>query len=155
MVNCETFGTHLLSYLAKPASMLNKSLTVAFRNLWRNKAISAIHVLGLALGIATCLLIVLFVRHEMSYDRYNEKADRIVRVTFGGHMNGHEIKEANVMPPVAATMKKDFPEVLEATRLRAEGIHRISYGTRSFREDALAFVDSNFFRVFTLPLIKG
>lgn len=135
--------------------MLNKSLTVAIRNLWRNKAISVIHVLGLALGIATCLLIVLFIRHEWSYDRYNVHADRIVRVTFGGHMNGHEIKEANVMPPVAATMKKDFPEVLEATRLQAVGIHRISYGSKNFREDALAFADSNFFRVFTLPLIKG
>ena len=136
--------------------MFNKSLLVAVRNLWRNKAISAIHVLGLALGIATCLLIVLFIRHEWSYDRYNVNADRIVRVTFRGQMNGgHEIKEANVMPPVAATMKKDFPEVLEATRLQAVGIHRISYGTKSFREDALAFADSNFFRVFTLPLIKG
>ncbi|HVU96619.1 MAG TPA: ABC transporter permease [Puia sp.] len=135
--------------------MLKKSFTVAIRSLWRNKAISAIHVLGLALGIATCLLIVLFIRHEWSYDRYNVQADRIVRVTFGGHMNGHDIKEANVMPPVAATMKKDFPEVLEATRLKAVGVHRISYGTKSFREDALAFVDSNFFRVFTLPLIKG
>jgi len=135
--------------------MLKKSFTVAVRSLWRNKAISAIHVLGLSLGIATCLLIVLFIRHEWSYDRYNVLADRIARVTFGGHMNGHEIKEANVMPPVAATMKKDFPEVLEATRLQAVGVHRISYGTKSFREDALAFVDSNFFRVFTLPLIKG
>jgi len=135
--------------------MFRKSLTIAVRNLWRNKAITTIHVLGLALGIATCLLILLFIRHEWSYDRFNEKADRIVRVTFGGHMNGHDIKEANVMPPVAAAMKEDFPEVLEATRLRAVGIHRISYGTRSFREDALAFVDSNFLRVFTLPLIKG
>jgi putative ABC transport system permease protein len=135
--------------------MLNKSLTVAFRNLWRNKAISAIHVFGLALGISTCLLILLFIRHEWSFDRYNDKAEHIVRVTFGGRMNGQDIKEANVMPPVAATMKKDFPEVLDATRLRSVGIHRISYGTKTFREDALAFVDSNFFRVFTLPLVKG
>jgi len=135
--------------------MFNKSLLVAVRNLWRNKAISAIHVFGLAIGMATCLLILLFIRHELSYDRYNEKSGRIVRVTFGGQMNGHEIKDAVVMAPVAGTMKKDFPEVLEATRLRSEGVHRISYGTKSFREDNLAFVDSNFFRVFTLPLIKG
>ncbi|GGA87230.1 ABC transporter permease [Puia dinghuensis] len=135
--------------------MFNNSLTIAFRSLWRNKTISAIHILGLALGIATCLLIMLFVRHEWSYDRYNDKANRIVRVTFRGRMNGGEIKEANVMPPVAATLKKEFPEVQEATRLRANGIHRISYGTRTFREDAMAFVDSNFFQVFTLPLVKG
>src|SRR5579859_5319890 len=135
--------------------MLSKSLTIAFRNLWRNKAISAIHVLGLALGIATCLLILLFIRHEWSYDRYNDKGDRIVRVIFRGRMNGGEIKEANVMPPVAATLKREFPEVQEATRLHNVGIHRITYGTKTFREDALAFADSNFFRVFTLPLVKG
>ncbi|HEY4335833.1 MAG TPA: ABC transporter permease [Puia sp.] len=135
--------------------MFNKSLLVAVRSLWRNKAISAIHVFGLALGMATCLLILLFIRHELSYDRYNEKSDRIVRVTFRGRMNGGEIKEANVMPAVAATLRKEFPEVLDATRLRSVGVHRISYGTKTFREDEMAFADSNFFRVFTLPLVKG
>jgi putative ABC transport system permease protein len=135
--------------------MLRHSVIIAFRNLWRHKAITAIHILGLALGIATCILILLFIRHERSFDRFNANADRIVRVTFRGTMNGHEIREANVMPPVAATFKKDFPEVLDATRLRSVGVHRISFGTKTFREDALAFVDSNFFRVFTLPLVKG
>ena len=84
--------------------MLKNFFTVAFRNLWRNKATTLIHVLGLALGIATFLLIVLFVQRELSFDRFNKKADRIVRVIFHGKMNGGEIKEANVMPPVAAAL---------------------------------------------------
>lgn len=135
--------------------MLRNFLTIASRSLRRNKATTIIHILGLALGIATFLLIALYVQHEMSYDRFNKKADHIVRVVFRGKMNGGEIKEANVMPPVAATLKADFPEVLDATRLRNTGVRLISYGDKTFREDALAFVDSNFFRMFTLPLLEG
>jgi putative ABC transport system permease protein len=135
--------------------MLKNLFRVALRNLWRNKATSFIHVLGLALGIATFLLIVLFVQRELSFDRFNKKADRIVRVIFHGRMNGAEIKEANVMPPVAAALKADFPEVLDAVRLTSDGVHRITYGDKTFREDNLAFADSNFFRLFTLPLLEG
>lgn len=135
--------------------MLRNFLTIAVRSLRRNVSTTTIHILGLALGIATFLLIALYVQHEVSYDRFNKKADRIVRVVFRGKMNGGEIKEANVMPPVAATLKADFPEVLDAVRLRNTGVHLISYGNKTFREDALAFVDSNFFRMFTLPLLEG
>jgi putative ABC transport system permease protein len=135
--------------------MFKSYFIIAIRNLWRNKGFSAINIFGLALGIATCLLIMLFVQHELSYDRYNVKADRIFRVVFRGTMEGGEIKEANVMPPVAQTLKKDYPEVLEATRIRSYGTPRVSYGTKTFKEDAIAFVDSNFFQVFTLPLVRG
>jgi putative ABC transport system permease protein len=135
--------------------MLKNFFRVALRNLWRNKATSLIHILGLALGIATFLLIVLFVQRELSFDRNNKKADQIVRVIFHGRMNGAEIKEANVMPPVAAALKADFPEVLDAVRLTSDGVHRITYGDKTFREDNLAFADSNFFRLFTLPLLEG
>ncbi len=135
--------------------MFKNDFKIAARNLWRHKSFSAINILGLAVGIATCLLIMLYVQHEWSYDRYNEKADRIVRVVFKGKMNGGEIKEASVMPPVAQTFKKDFPEVEDVTRLRNYGTPRITYGNKTLREDAFAFVDANFFRIFTLPLIKG
>jgi putative ABC transport system permease protein len=135
--------------------MIRNFLLVAFRNLRRNKAFSAINIVGLAIGIATCLLILLFVGHELSYDRYNDKADRIFRVTLQIKMQGGVIKEANVMPPVGPTLKKDFPEVLEATRLRPYGMPRLSNGKQIFRDDKFAFVDSNFFRVFTIPLLRG
>jgi putative ABC transport system permease protein len=59
------------------------------------------------------------------------------------------------MPPVAQTLKADFPEVEEATRIRDYGTPKLVYGNRTFKEDAFAFVDSNFFQVFTLPLIEG
>src|ERR1700754_928674 len=135
--------------------MFRNYIKIALRNLRRNKLFSAINIFGLALGLATCLVILLFVQHELSYDRYNEKADQIVRVVIKGVMQGGELKEGNVMPPIAQTMKKDFPEVLDATRLRNMGRPRVSYGDKMFREDQIAFVDSNFFQVFTLPLLKG
>lgn len=135
--------------------MIQNFFKTAIRNINRNKGFAAINIFGLAVGIATCLLIMLFVQNELSYDRYNEKADRIVRVVFRGKMQGGDLKEANVMPPVAQTLKADYPQIEEATRIRTYGQPRVSYGDRTFKEDACAFVDSNFFRVFTLPLIKG
>ena len=135
--------------------MLTNYFKIAFRSLMRNKAFSTINIFGLAVGIATCLLIMLFVQDELSYDRYNEKGDQIVRVIFKGSVQGEKMKEANVMPPVAQTLKADYPEVLEATRLRDYGRPRITLGDKSFRDDAFAFVDSNFFNVFTLPFIIG
>ena len=91
--------------------MFKNYLKIAFRNLWRNKTFSAINILGLAIGLATCLIITLFVVHELSYDRYHEKADRLVRVVFRASINGDKIKEAVVMPPVAQTLLADYPEV--------------------------------------------
>ncbi|MGV3639229.1 MAG: ABC transporter permease [Adhaeribacter sp.] len=135
--------------------MFRNHLKIALRNLWRHKAFSAINVLGLAIGLATCLVILLFVGHELSYDRYHEKADRIVRVVFRGSMRGNLIREASVMPPVARTLRADYPEVLDATRLRHGGAPMVSYGKRSFREEGFAYVDSNFFSVFTLPFLQG
>jgi ABC-type antimicrobial peptide transport system, permease component len=135
---------------------MNKNyFKIAFRNLSRNKSISAINILGLAIGIATCLIIMLFVNNELSFDRYNKKADRIVRVSFSGNVQGEKMNEATVMPPVAHTLKAEFPEVEDAIRIRDFGKPKLIYGDKVFRDDAFAFVDPNFFQVFTLPLIEG
>ncbi len=130
-------------------------MIIAFRSISRNKLFSAINILGLATGIATCLIIMLLIRYELSFDRYNEKADRIVRVVFKGSVQGEQMNEAHVMPRVAEVLKRDYPEVQEATRLRTGGFPKIRSGGKAFREDALAFVDSNFFHVFTARFLKG
>ena len=135
--------------------MLTNYIKIAWRNLVRNKAFSAINIVGLALGLATCLLIMLFVLDELSYDRFNEKADRIVRVVFRGSTGGGKMNEAHVMPPVGPTLKADYPEVEEATRLRIGGSPFVTYGDKTFRDETIAHVDSNFFQVFTLPFIQG
>ncbi|CAN5484033.1 ABC transporter permease [soil metagenome] len=135
--------------------MLTNYFKIAFRNLWKNKAFSAINIFGLAIGIATCLVILMYVQSELSYDRFNKKADRIVRVIFMGEVAGEKLKEASVMPPVAKTLLADYPEVEEATRLNNAGSPIITYGDKTFKEGSVAFVDSNFFDVFTLPLVAG
>jgi len=135
--------------------MYKSYFKIGWRNLLKNKSLFAINTSGLALGIATCLLIMMFVADELSFDRFNKKADQIVRVVLKGKVNGEIIKEAVTAAPVAATLKNEFPEVLEATRLRRIGTPKITYQANTYRNSQVAFVDPNFFEVFTLPFIQG
>lgn len=113
------------------------------------------NITGLAIGISVCCIIALFVKDELSFDRYNDKADRIFRIVFKANINGGRINESTVMPPVAQTLKNEFPEVEEATRIRQYSTPKVVYGEKTFKEGQFAFVDANFFQVFTLPLING
>jgi putative ABC transport system permease protein len=135
--------------------MLINYFKIAWRNLVKNKSFTAINIAGLAIGIATCLIIMLFVQDELSYDRFNEKAGQIVRVVFRGTMNGEKMKESSVMAPVGPTFRKDYPEVIDATRLMQHGQPKVIIDNKTFKDASFAYVDSNFFQVFTLPLIKG
>src|ERR1017187_5040996 len=135
--------------------MIKNYFKIAWRNLIKNKAFTAINISGLAIGIATCLTIMLFVQNELSFDRFNEKASQIVRVVFRGTMNGEKMKESSVMAPVAPSFRNDYPEVTDATRLLQYGSPKIVVENKTFKDASFAYVDSNFFQVFTLPLIKG
>jgi len=135
--------------------MLRSYLKIGWRHSLNNWALLGINVAGLALGIATCLIIMLFVVDELSFDRYNEKADQIVRVGLHGKVNGEIINEVVTPAPVASTLKAEFPEVVDATRLRSVGNRKIKYTDITYRNTKLALVDPNFFDVFTLPFIKG
>lgn len=135
--------------------MLKNYFKIAWRNLVRNRALSAINIIGLAIGLASCMLISLYVLDELSFDRFHEKGNRIVRVVFKGVMQGGEMKEAHVMPPTAAALKADYPEVMEATRLRQGGSPMVLLNQKLYSDDRLAFVDSNFLQVFTFPLLEG
>jgi putative ABC transport system permease protein len=135
--------------------MFKNYFQIAWRNIRKNKLFSVINIFGLSLGIATCFILMLYVRDELSYDRFTKKADDIVRVIFQADINGGKINESVVMPPVAQTMKKDFPEVEDATRLKAYGAAKITYKDKVFKDDQLAFVDPNFFTIFTLPMLEG
>lgn len=134
--------------------MFRNYLKLTLRNLWRNKIFSAINILGLSLGIAICLLIMLFIRQEWSYDRFHKNADSIVRVIFKGAVNGQLMKEANVMPPTAQTLLEHFPEVQAVTRLRRNSII-LRLADNASKEDRFVFADPNFFSFFTFPLLEG
>ena len=96
-------------------SMYKSYFKIGWRNLLRNKGMASINIFGLAIGIATCIIMMLFVVDELSFDRYNKKADQIVRVVLRGKVNGEIIKEAVTAAPVAAALKNEFPEVIVYT----------------------------------------
>jgi len=135
--------------------MIKNYFKIAWRNLLKNKAFSFINILGLSIGISVCFIIMLFVQDELSYDRFNKKADRIVRIYFKAVMYGGKISEAGVMPPVAKALKNDYPEVEDATRFKRDWRPKIEYQHKIFKEGEAAFVDPNFFSVFSLPFLKG
>ncbi len=135
--------------------MFKNYFKTSWRYLMKHKTFSLINITGLSVGISICFIIMLFVNDELSYDRYNKNADRIVRVVFKADINGGKIFEANIMPPVAQAMKHDYPEVENATRLNAAGSPKVTYKNKSFKDDKLAFVDPSFLSIFTLPLIEG
>ncbi|MDT0678607.1 ABC transporter permease [Autumnicola musiva] len=135
--------------------MIKKYFKIAWRNIIRNKGTFSLNIIGLALGVASCIMIMLYVSDELSYDRFNERADQIVRVVFRANVNGEEMKEAVVMAPVAQTLKNDLPEVISATRLANSYNNRLEYNNTYYGQSNLGYVDPNFFDVFTLPIIHG
>ncbi|CCH52427.1 protein of unknown function DUF214 [Fibrisoma limi BUZ 3] len=136
-------------------AMIRNYLTIAFRNLWRHKAFTAINIVGLAVGLATCLLIVLFVVHELSYDSYHANADRLYRMTLHGRLDEKEIKLAYANGPAGQALLRDCPGVEAVTRLRKEGAFLVKHGQEVIKEENVAFVDSNFFSMFSIPMLKG
>ena len=132
--------------------MLKNYLRVALRTLRRQKAYAAINILGLAAGIACCLFLLLFVRDELSYDRFHENADSIFRVNLSEEDEPNDIALTPTI--VAPLLHRTFPEVLATVRIDASS-GLISVGEKSFNERGFFFADSGFFDVFTFPLIQG
>ena len=135
--------------------MLKGYFKTAWRHIVRNKLYSIINILGLSMGIATCFIIMLYVQDELSYDKFNTNSGNIFRIVFKANLGGSAINEASVMPPVAKALKSDFPEVKDATRLMDYGKPRIIYNGNIYKDDRFAYVDPNFFSIFTLPMIEG
>jgi putative ABC transport system permease protein len=135
--------------------MLKNYFKVALRNLRKNKGFTLINVFGLAMGLATCLLIVFYVFDELSYDRYNVKADRIYRVNNDIKFGGTEGSYAIAPSPAAAALKADFPEIETVTRFRNQGGNQVRKGNQNIQEDRMIYADSTVFKVFTLPMIEG
>src|SRR5215204_6559352 len=97
--------------------MIKNYFKTAWRNLWRNKVFSGINILGLSIGLACCLLMFLFIQHELSFDKFNVKAKSIYRLTSTVVSNDGATNLAVTPAPWAPLMKKDFPEIKNYTRL--------------------------------------
>jgi putative ABC transport system permease protein len=136
--------------------MLRNYFKIAIRNLWKHKGFSAINIVGLALGLACFIMIALYVTDELSYDRYNEKADRIYRVNSDIKFGGTDLIMAVSADPMGAALKKDYPQVEEFARLyNSEGARLIKKGNEYMNENRVTYADSTLFDVFTLPAIAG
>ena len=135
--------------------MFKNYLKIALRNLLKYKSFSIINVLGLAVGIASCVLILLFVQDELSYDKFYNKSDRIYRVHTEGKI-GNNLNRMAVSPaPLASTMLREFPEVEAVTRIRSYGFPVFRYEDKAFSEERVYWADSTFFEVFDVKFIEG
>ncbi|MDH4196569.1 MAG: ABC transporter permease [Candidatus Aminicenantes bacterium] len=137
--------------------LLTSYVRVAFRRLRLQKTYSLINVGGMALGLACTLMIFIWVRDELGYDRFHTKADRIYRVVFSTSDDGSPTN-ANGSFGVGPALKKDFPEVLETVRIRKmeqNPKRYVGYQDKKFYERRFLFTESSLFTVFDFPLVRG
>lgn len=135
--------------------MVNQYLKYGIRRVWKNKFYSAINIVGLAIGITACILIMLYVQYEFSYDKFHEKSDRIYRVNLFAILDGNSINPPFSSPPLAGVMQNDIPEVVEAVRVTNYNQPIIQYNNKVFNETKWCFADANFFKVFSASFIYG
>jgi len=133
--------------------MLSNYLKIAWRNITGSPLFSAINIIGLAIGLACCIIITLFVRYELSFDRHWDDSDRIYRVT--RDFFGNNLRLAAVAPPIAPLLRQDFPEIEDATRMLVPGEITITRGDRRMRESNMVIADANVFDFFNLAFVVG
>ncbi len=133
--------------------MFKNYLLIAFRNLKRNRLYSIINLSGLAIGIAGCMLIALYVQDELSYDRFHEKGDRIYRVNSTYESPERSGEGSITCDPLSPTLKESIPEVEDYVRFTTNSF-LVRAQDRAFTE-RIHFADPNFFEFFTFPLIHG
>ncbi|RIJ33987.1 ABC transporter permease [Pontibacter oryzae] len=134
--------------------MLQSYFKIAIRNLLRNKVYTAINITGLAIGVAACMLIFLYVKDELSYESNFSKADRIVRVAGNIVFDGHKDAFAVTAPPMLSAVR-EFANVAHATQLANTDKQTIWHKGQVFTEENLLFADSAFFSVFDYELLAG
>lgn len=133
--------------------MFKNYLNSAFRNLWKHKLYSSINIGGLSLGLAVAVLILLYVKNELSYDTWLPGKDQIYRVyRFWPESGGATVWTPD---PLAEQLTADFPEILESTGLSSYGETMLEYENNKFFIEDIAMVDSTFFEVLDLPLKYG
>ena len=138
--------------------MFKNYLTIAYRNLLKNKIFSLINILGLAIGMAACLLILQYVSFELSYDDFRKPT--IYRISDYGYMHGEMVgRRAQTVPALAPALQRDIPEVVQSARL----VHTaplmsdpvMQVGDRSFHEEKIYFADSSFLNMFSYHMLQG
>src|SRR5687767_7009548 len=132
--------------------MFKNYFKIAVRNLFRNKLYSFVNIFGLTIGITSCLLIGVYIVHELSYDKFHSNADRIARVTMDYYSGDAENKTATTGTKVGPQFARSFPDVEAYTRT-LKYTRVLKYQDKLFEEKNFLYADSAFFSVFSFPLI--
>ncbi|MEO8413002.1 MAG: ABC transporter permease [Ginsengibacter sp.] len=135
--------------------MFKNYLKIALRNLSRHKGYAAINIIGLVLGLAAFWLITLNVADELSYDRYNTNADRIVRVAQHASWDGGNLNIALTSAPFAPALKATYPEIESTVRIDPEGGGIITYQDKKIKADDIIFADNSLLKIFTYHFLYG
>jgi len=134
--------------------MIRNYIKSAWRNIVRDKTFSLINVFGLAIGLAVCLLIGLYINHQLSYDRFHQKADRIYRLYVHGKVGNDEFKGLRTSNLAKEALISEFSEVEHVTRF-VNLTQLVEYGEKQMVEEAVMYADADFFKVFSFPMIRG
>ena len=136
--------------------MLHNYLSVALRNLRRHPAYSLINIAGLAIGMATCILILLYIQDELSYDRYHPHADRVYRIVDDIESGGQTVQTAGTPTAWGPALKRDFPEIELLVRMRGTGsAWLVDLGNIIYYERKVIWAEPDLFKMFSIPLVSG
>lgn len=135
--------------------MLKNQLKIALRNIRKRKLFSLINVIGLATGVATALITALYVFNELSYDRFHEKGDQLYRVLRKSNINGNYYTIGITSAPFAKALQNDFPREIKSVVRVMPNNALVRYQANTFTENKFFLADSNFFRIFSFPLLRG
>ena len=134
--------------------MIKNYLKIGWRNLFKHKSVSIINISGLAIGIAACMIIYLYVHNELTYDQYNLKADRIARVTTTMHSPESDLTTATSPALLADVLEREYPEVEAVVRIEASP-KVVTLGNDFVNEEAFYEADESIFDVFSFYFIEG
>lgn len=135
--------------------MLKNYFKIALRNFLRHKGYSFINVAGLAVGMACCIIMLLFVQDELRHDRFHTNAERIFRVTSVERSESGERALANTHAPIAPALRATFPEIERLVRLIPRSVAVQRDALKQFQEERFYFADSTFFMLFSFEFLHG
>ncbi|MFC1725153.1 ABC transporter permease [candidate division KSB1 bacterium] len=135
--------------------MLKNYFLIALRNIKKQKIYSFINITGLIVGMVCCILILLYVQYELSYDSFHQKANRIYRVSPTYHRPEGTVRYTRISPLAVPTLKQELPEIEDGVRFLRWPEQTFKYKNIMYNEESFAYVDEEVFNIFTIPLLKG
>ena len=135
--------------------MLKNYIKLTIRNLAASKGFSVINLTGLAIGMACCIILLLYIQYELSYDRYHHNKDEIFRLCVEGETRGVGFRWGDSNAPSGPALRDEYPEVLAAVRFRGFPTSTVRFQDKLFIEDDIAYADEEVFKVFSWPVLNG